>query len=197
MSPKRIVILDGHPAETSLSRAFAMAYAEAARGRGHVVRLHHLSEMRFDPDFGGGGYGNAKPLEPELEALLGDIEWAEHVVLAAPVWWGGLPARLKGLIDRAFLPGRTFDTRNTTAMGLPAPLLTGRTGRVFLTSDTPNWIYRLFYGSALMRQLTGQVLGFVGIRPARITHFAGATDAAPERITRWLRDVRRLGQAAA
>ena len=130
MTPKRIFVLDGHPAASSLTRSLAESYANAARGAGHQVRLTHLHDLEFDPDYGFGGYVNQKPLEPGLEQVLQDIEWAEHVVMATPVWWGGFPAKLKGLIDRAFLPGRTFDTRKTTAIGLPAhrPGIRGHAG---------------------------------------------------------------------
>lgn len=196
MTPKRIFVLDGHPAASSLTRSLAESYANAARDAGHQVRLTHLHDLEFDPDYGFGGYVNQKPLEPGLEQVLQDIEWAEHVVMATPVWWGGFPAKLKGLIDRAFLPGRTFDTRKTTAIGLPAPLLTGRTGRVLMLSDTPNWVFRLFYRNALMVQLRGQVLGFVGIRPLKITQFAGASHPRDGVVQKWLQRAAAIGAIA-
>ena len=59
---KRIYILNGHPAENSLSRAMAEAYADAARAAGHDVRLTHIHDLDFDPDYGFGGYKNQKPL---------------------------------------------------------------------------------------------------------------------------------------
>lgn len=169
MTRKRIFILNGHPAKTSLTGAVAQSYATAAKTAGHEVRLTNLHDLEFDPDYGFGGYVNQKPLEADLETLLQDIEWAEHVVVATPMWWGGLPAKLKGVFDRAFLPGRTFDTRTTTKLGLPAPLLTGRTGRVLLLSDTPGWFFRLFYRNALIVQIQQQILEFVGIKPVKVT----------------------------
>jgi putative NADPH-quinone reductase len=193
---KRIFVLNGHPAETSLSRALAVAYAESARAAGHDVRVTHLNDLGFDPDYGFGGYKNQKPLEPQLEEVLQDIEWSEHIVLTTPMWWGGLPAKLKGLFDRTFLPGRAFDTRNTTAMGLPAPMLTGRTGRVLMTSDTPGWIMGLFYRSAMIRQIRDQILGFVGIK-SKITHFSGASHPKPGMVERWIGKARRFGAAGA
>ena len=96
MPAKRILVLDGHPAPASLGRSFALAYAEAAGAAGHEVRLRHLSEMTFDPDHGTGGYATTKPLEPILQEVLADLEWCEHFVMAAPMWWGSLPAKLKG-----------------------------------------------------------------------------------------------------
>lgn len=195
MSKKRIFILNGHPAEHSLTGAIVQSYAKAAQQAGHEVRFTNLHDLDFDPDYGFGGYVNQKSLEPHLEQVLQDIEWSEHVVLATPMWWGGVPAKLKGLFDRAFLPGRTFDT-HTTKMGLPAPLLSGRTGRVLLMSDTPKWFFRLFYRNALMMQLRGQILGFVGIKPIKFSHFSGASHPKDGVVERWLKQAAQIGAQA-
>lgn len=196
MQPKRIFVLNGHPAESSLNRTLAESYAEAARDAGHEVRITHLHDLQFDPDFGFGGYSQHKPLEPELEQVLEDIEWAEHMVLTTPMWWGGLPAKLKGLFDRAFLPGRTFNTRKTNWMGMPAPMLSGRTGRVIITSDTPGWFVRWVYRNAMLRQVRDQIFGFVGIKPARLTYFAGASHPKPGVVKRWIAEVQRYAAVA-
>ncbi|SLN66134.1 hypothetical protein TRL7639_03750 [Falsiruegeria litorea R37] len=196
MQTKKILVLDGHPAESSLSRTFAQTYGDAARDKGHDVRFVHLSDLDFDHDFGQGNYHDFKPLEPVLEQVLQDIEWSDHLVLTTPMWWGGLPAKLKGLIDRMFIPGRTFDTRKTTLAGLPAPMLTGRTARVILTSDTPGWFMRLVYRQALIRQMRGQILGFVGFKPTRFTYFSGASAPKPGRVDRWISQVSKIGAAA-
>ena len=196
MTLKRIAILDGHPGAQSLSRRFTETYAAAARDAGHDVRLIHLSDLEFDMDFGDGGYANWKPLEPQIEAVLGDLEWADHVVMSAPIWWGGLPAKLKGLLDRILLPGRAYDTRNLNKMGMPSPLFTGKTGRIILTSDSPRWFMRVAYGSAILRQLSGQIFGFVGIKPTRFTYFAGASHPKDGLVERWTREVRKIGAQA-
>ena len=193
MMAKRILILNGHPAATSLSKQFAEAYAESARTSGSDTKLIHIRELEFDSDFGFGGYEQIKPLEPDLERLLGQLEWCDHFVIFTPMWWGGVPAQLKGLFDRILLPGRTFDTRKKVG-GFPAPLLSGRTARVVLTSDTPHWYFRFVYGSALWTQLKRQILGFVGFKPARLTHFNMASHPADEQIDAWKAKVKSLGQ---
>lgn len=197
MSARKILILNGHPGETSLSKSLCDAYRKAAEAAGHEVRNQDLSQMHFDPDFGDGGYTSNKPLEPDLEVFLKDLEWCEHVVMAAPLWWGAVPAKLKGLFDRALLPGRTFDTRNSNFLGLPAPMLTGKTARVLLTSDTPALFLWLFYGNAVKKFISRQILGFVGIKPTRFTTFAPATDASDSKVQSWLRQVSALGGKAA
>jgi putative NADPH-quinone reductase len=191
---KRIYILNGHPAETSLNRALAEAYAGAARAAGHEVRLTHIAAMDFDPDHGFAGFGKTKPLEPALEKLLTDIEWAEHVVLTAPMWWGGIPAKLKGAIDRAFLPGRTFDSRVPRGK-MPKPLLSGRSARLILTSDTPRWFLSLIYRNAILHQMRGQILRFVGIKPTRVSFFSAASSPGAGQVDGWLANVGQLGKA--
>lgn len=196
MTPKRIFILNGHPGETSLNRTLAENYASAARAAGHEVRLTHLHDLSFDPDFEFGGYRTIKPLEPGLEQVIDDITWSEHMVLTTPMWWGGLPAKLKGLFDRVLLPGRAFSTRELDWMGMPTPMLSGRTGRVIMTSDTPGWFMRWIYHNAMLRQLRDQILGFVGIKPARITHFSGASQPKPGLIDQWIARVQGFGANA-
>lgn len=195
--PERIFILNGHPGPSSLTRQAMDRYAAAALAAGHEVRLSQLADLSFDPDRGKAGYANAKPLEPVLEEALANLEWCSHFVLAFPLWWGGFPAKLKGWIDRVFENGRTFTTEKTTAMGLPAPLLRGRSARVLITSDTPRSFLWLAYGDAIVRQLKGQILGFCGFKPVKITFFAPASHpkaGAVEKLLTRMDDLGRTGR---
>lgn len=182
MSAKRIFILNGHPAETSISRQLAIAYDEAAKANGYDTRIVHLHDLDFDPDWGFGGYKQRKPLEPQLEEVLETLEWCDHFVMTTPLWWGGMPAKLKGLIDRTFLPGRTFDPRKG---GLPKPLLTGRSAQVIMTSDSPWWYFRLLH-RPIYWQLRKQILEFVGFKPVKFLHFNQASHPEAKQVEKWI-----------
>jgi len=197
MTPKRVLVLHGHPGRASLCKSLTQTYAKSARAAGHDVREHDLGLMNFDMDFGDGGYENPKPLEPELEVFVSDLEWAEHFALSTPLWWGAIPAKLKGLFDRTLLPGRSFDTRNTTALGVPKPMMTGKTARVFLTADTPAFLLRLLYGDAIKKIISRQILGFVGIKPVRFTQFGPASHADATKVKSWINQAGKLGTRAA
>jgi len=197
MSSKKVIVINGHPGQSSLSKSLTQAYIIAARDNGHDLRYHDISQMQFDPDYGDGGYKSYKPLEPDLEQFLQDLEWADHVVLATPMWWGSIPAKLKGLFDRVLIPGRTFDTRKLNIMGAPTPMLKGKTARVFLTSDTPTFWLKLVLGNAIRKTIAGHTLGFIGVKPTRFTYFAPATHPKANRLSKWLKRAECLGAQAA
>jgi putative NADPH-quinone reductase len=193
---RRILVADLHPGRLSFSAALAQAYRAGAEGAGHQVRTATLSDMAFNPDLGQSGFRNAPALEPDLDAFRSALTWAEHIVLVAPMWWGGLPAKAKGLIDRTFLPGYAFDPRQRRN-GLPKPLLAGRTGRLILTSDTPGWAFWLMYRNALRHQVRRQILAYVGIRPRGVTHFSPVEQSTDQIRARWLARTEALGRQAA
>ncbi|WP_309667227.1 NAD(P)H-dependent oxidoreductase [Tabrizicola sp.] len=194
--PRRILTVDLHPGSLSLSAGLAQAYQEGAKASGHQLRGAALSKMQFNPDFGQSGFRNSPALEDDLLQFREDLLWAEHVVLFSPLWWGGLPAKAKGLIDRTFLPGYAFDPR-VRKMGLPKPLLAGRSARLVLTADTPGWGFRFLYRSALRHQMQRQILGYTGISPMAFTLCAPVEQSTDAIRARWLAGVRALGQAGA
>jgi NAD(P)H dehydrogenase (quinone) len=193
---RRILVADLHPARVSLSAGLAQAYRKGAEASGHQVRHAALSAMEFNPDFGQSAFRNAPALEPDLERFREDLTWAEHVVLVSPMWWGGLPAKAKGLFDRILLPGYAFDPRQRSA-GLPKPLLAGRTARFILTSDTPGWAFWLMYRRALCHQVQRQILSYVGIRPMKTTHFSPVEHSTDQIRKAWLTEANGLGGRAA
>lgn len=181
----KLLLLNGHPAPRSVSGFLLDHYQEAAQAAGHDLRRHNLCDLDFDMDFGQGGYKDWKPLEPCLEQVLGDLEWCDHFVLGFPMWWGGQPAKLKGLFDRILIPGRAFDPRRPNWLGLPKAELKGRSARVIITSDTPGWAMRMIYRGAIRHQMRAQVMGICGIRPTRFSWCAKASDPTQTQLDRW------------
>lgn len=192
---RRILVADLHPGRLSFSAALAQAYHDGAVEADHQTRRLALSDVAFDPDLGQSGFRNAPALEPDLARFQEDLSWAEHLVLVAPLWWGGLPAKAKGLFDRTFLPGYAFDPRQRS-MGLPKPLLSGRTARLILTSDTPGWAFSLLYRSAAKHQVQRQIMAYVGIKPMRFSHFSAVEHSTDAIRADWLARTRKLGGAA-
>lgn len=154
-----VLVIEAHPDAGRFSTALADAYADGASRAGAQVSRLALRDLRFDPILRG-GFRGGQILEPDLLDARAAIEAADHLVWVTPVWWGSLPALLKGFIDRAFLPGWAFEN---TGAALPKGLLAGRTSRVISTMDSPWWWYWLKHGRAAHRSLIASTLNYVGI----------------------------------
>jgi NAD(P)H dehydrogenase (quinone) len=190
---KRILMIFGTPKATGLCHALGDAYTEGARGKGHVVRQLKLGELSFDPVLRD-GYDQGQHLEPDLLEAQRQIHWAEHLVFVYPVWWGGLPALLKGFFDRVFLPGFAFKYRGRSHAW--DKLLSGRTADLLVTLDTPPWYFRWIYGAPAHRQMTRTILGFSGVKTRRLAEFAPVRPSSEAQRQSWLQRAERLGVRA-
>ena len=190
---RRILIINGHSADTSLCHALAHRYEEGAQTAGHEVRLVNLGLLAFDPVLRQ-GFSGTQSLEPDLQALQTSILWAQHLVLVYPTWWGGMPALLKGMIDRTFLPGFAFKYRSDSPF--PEQLLKGRSAELLVTMDTPPWYYRWIYGNPGHWQMKRTILEFTGIRPVRIHSLGPVRSANDGKRQHWLALAHRLGKQA-
>lgn len=181
---KRILLILGHPSGDSFCAALAERYAQAAVQAGHEVRRLQLGELDFDPVLRQ-GYRHIQALEEDLQKAQSDILWAEHLTLVYPIWWGGIPALLKGFFDRVLLPGFAFKYRGGKAF--PDKLLLGRTAHLLVTLDTPPWYYRWIYRMPGLHQVRKTTLEFCGIKPLRTLAFGPVLGSGNRQREAWLR----------
>jgi len=188
----KIFILLGHTDRETLSGAFADTYERAARAAHHEVRQMNIGEMTFDPILHK-GYKVIQELEPDLKTFQENMKWCEHFVLIYPIWWSSVPAMLKGLFDRAWLPGFAFKFADH---GLTCEKhLKGRTGRIITSANASPWMIYFMYGP-ITNLVSSAILGFAGIR-TRATLFGPSERASPAKHAKWMRKVERLGRRGA
>ena len=192
MMGKRILVILGHPSGNSFCAALAERYTQSAMRAGHEVRRLFLGSMDFDLVLRE-GYQQVQPLEADLRNAQADILWAELLVLVYPIWWGGVPALLKGFFDRVFLPGFAFKYRQGKAF--PDKLLRGRTAHLLVTMDTPPWYYRWIYCMPGLHQVRKTTLEFCGIKPTRTLTFGPILGASVDRHAAWLRQAEAIASA--
>lgn len=187
---KNILILNGHPNKNSLNFAFAEAYYRGAVDAGAKVSFIHIADLTFNPNLAF-GYQHRMELEPDLVASLEKIKAADHLVWVHPVWWGGMPALMKGFIDRLFLPGIAFRYRENSVWW--DKLFSGKTARIITTLDQPSWYCRMFFGRPSVNQFKKSVLQFCGISPVKITYISVVKTSTPEQRLKWVDDIFKLG----
>ena len=113
----RVLVFYAHPVETSFVAALHTRTIAMLRAQGHEVDDCDLNAEGFNPvltrqeriDYHDTGINRAN-VAGYFERLL----WAQALVFVYPVWNFGFPAILKGVFDRVFLPGVSFEMANGT-----------------------------------------------------------------------------------
>jgi NAD(P)H dehydrogenase (quinone) len=123
---KTVLIVFAHPEPTSLTRQLVDTASDTLQAQGHTVLLSDLYGMgwkavydaadfpsRLDPeklDFGvESGHAFRGGLQPaDVVAEQEKILAADAVILQFPLWWFGMPAIMKGWIDRVWARGLAY-----------------------------------------------------------------------------------------
>ena len=187
---KNILVINGHPSDKSFCSSVAESYVKGAKESKAHVKFIQLGKLKFDPILHE-GYRVRQELEPDLINLQEDFKWAHHVVIVFPIWWNSMPALLKGLFDRFWLPGFAF---KFTSPYLHKKLLKGRTARIIMTMDSPWFIYKIIFGGGGEKIMKRSILKFAGISPVKKTHIHFLKISTEKQRHAWLDKIRRLGK---
>jgi len=190
---KKIFTWVGHPAAQSLSHGLMEAYEEGAASQGAEIRRMNISQMDFNPNLEN-GYKTRQDHEPALKQWQENLLWCDHTCWAYPMWWASMPAKMKGVIDRALLPGFGFAYHENDPFW--DKLLKGRSADVIMTADTPNIFDKLTSAAPARKQVRIKTLNFVGIKPVNTHYFAPTRTAKPETIDKWKRRLFKAGAKA-
>jgi NAD(P)H dehydrogenase (quinone) len=132
----KALILHAHPEPQSFSSALARTAADALSAGGHDVRVIDLYGRRFDPVSDRRNFTLAKNPDyfkqqveeahatehdgfaGELLTEMENLEWCDTLIFSFPLWWFGMPAILKGWVDRVFAYGRIYDSSKIYETGL-------------------------------------------------------------------------------
>ena len=188
---KKVLIINGHPDNQSLCNELALNYKKGADSAGAECKLVNLADLKFTPNLNY-GYRQRTELEPDLLEMQQEILKAEHLVFVYPNWWGTYPALMKGFFDRILLPGFAFSYRDNSPM--VNKLLKEKSARLIVTMDSPKWYYSLFLKSPGHNSMKTGILGFCGIKPAKITSFGPVISSTESERKAWIGKAEQMGK---
>ena len=104
-----ILIIYAHPNHQSFNGAILQQVKTHLNPK-HQVQILDLYAEKFDPllRFDEDQLRRDLDKDPEMEKYRQLISWADHLIWIFPIWWGGMPAILKGFIDRVFASGFAY-----------------------------------------------------------------------------------------
>jgi len=131
----KIVQVLCHPRPGSFNSAMAAASQESLQSLGHDVITHDLYREGFDPVLGAPELARSYSLDELVQVHCRELTACDGLLIFHPDWWGQPPALLKGWLDRVFRQGFAYELGGDAEEKDWIPLLTGKKGLVFCTSD--------------------------------------------------------------
>lgn len=132
----QVLIVVTHPEPTSFNSLLVRHTQETLESRGNAVRVSDLYVKHFDPVEHPRHFLTRKdPLQfdvqteqrfnserhslpTDVQREIADVLWADFIMLQFPLWWFGMPAMLKGWMDRVFAYGTLYSSRHRFDTGI-------------------------------------------------------------------------------
>ncbi len=183
-----ILIVYSHPYSKSFNHAIKKSVETVLKDFGHQVRVRDLYKGSFDPVLSVTDLAAIRSgkVPSDIKNEQKHVAWADAFVVIHPVWWTGLPAMMKGYIDRVLSFGFAYTYEN----GAPKGLLTGKKVFIINTTGSPYDYYSQIGMHAVLKRTSDEgIYAFCGMEV--IEHiFLGAVPAVTDDVRKgYLLDV--------
>jgi len=141
----RVAVILAHPNPDSFAHELAQRAAAGCAAGGHDVVVIDLQAVGFraamSTEERGAYHGDSPILDPMVQEHADLIRSVDTLVFVYPTWWSGLPAVLKGWLERVLVPGVGF--RFDQRSGKIRPGLTNVRQLIGIsTYGSPRWYVR-------------------------------------------------------
>lgn len=215
----RILLVLAHPEAKSFNAAMAATARQALEAAGHQVQVSDLYRLGWQPvsdrhnftSVADGDYFKPQAEEAlasanggfaaDIAAEQAKLDWCELMIWQFPLWWFGLPAILKGWVDRVFAMGKVYGYGQIYANGSQK----GKKALLSLTTGGPAEAYQAggFNGDLMgvLRPVQRGMLEFVGfeVLAPQVVYQPARLDAAARQaeLQRWTARLADIGSEAA
>lgn len=190
----RALVVYCHPSPASFTAAVRDAVLERLAAAGAELRVQDLYARGFQPVLTRAewlGYLDCPANRAPVAAEVADLLWCDTLIFVYPTWWYGLPALLKGWLERVMLPEVAFHMPAAERQGIRPGLTQITRLAVFTTCGASRWLTFLIGAPGRRTILRG--LRLICARRCR-TAFAAHYEmdrSTPESRARHLAEVRR------
>ena len=175
-----VLLVLAHPERLSFNGAMFDVAQTTLENAGHTVVTSDLYRMGFDPVSSRHNFtsihnpdylklqaeeqlaSETDGFADEVEAEIAKVEAADLMIWQFPLWWFGLPAILRGWVDRVFAMGRAYGNGHIYETGK----FKGKRALLSLTTGGPADAYleNGFNGdlNAILRPIQRGILNFTG-----------------------------------
>lgn len=159
-----------HPVPDSYPAAVLDAFHQPFQDAGYTIDLLDLPQEQFDPRFTPEDHGHfwGGPIPEGIKEMHGRVEAADRLAFIYPVYWWGMPAMMKGWIERVFTGGWAYQfgtgVEDRGTQDLPASLLPSiPTLLLGIAGSTQRTYAKYGYDQAMRTQIDVGTFAYCGI----------------------------------
>ncbi|MDQ1096530.1 MULTISPECIES: NAD(P)H-dependent oxidoreductase [Chryseobacterium] len=185
----RHLVIYSHPNDQSLNHHLLQTVTEILKAQNQEIRIRDLYELDFNPvlslqDLKDQRSGQlSQDIREEQEHIL----WAEHITFIYPIWWTGMPAMMKGFIDRVFSYGFAY----RYDQGIQKGLLKGKKTIIINTHGKSKAEYAsIGMDQALSLTSDKGIYTYCGLEISQHLFLDRADKATEEMIQEWKRSIK-------
>ncbi len=177
-----VLVIIAHPCNDSFTFAMARSAMAGLKAAGHRVDVIDLYADEFRATMSldeRNAYESGDPIiDPQVRDYANRVERAGVLVFVYPTWWSGLPAILKGWLERVMVPGVAFEIDRLS--GKVRPRLEGVAHIIGIsTYGSPRSFVR-FVNDNGRRVLTRSLRLSCGVRTKRTWHALYGIDSSSQ-----------------
>lgn len=187
----KTVIVYSHPYEKSYNHAILESAIEGCRKNGHEVDVMDLYKDHFNPVMDINdllGFVKHYQVDPQSKDYGERIKDADHLVLIFPIWWGIMPAIMKGFIDKVVAPGSFYDY-NDDKVTMHTTINPDIKVTIITTMNTEKERYKSYFGNAIEGALIRGTFNTVGIDKVEWKSLNMVKEVSMEQRKQWLEEV--------
>lgn len=191
---KKIFIITCNPGKESKRTPYIDAYIEEVKKNGHEVRILNIYDLKIDYLNGLDDkslYLNIKnkdSLTEELKEAQDNIVWADQIVLSYPVWWLGIPAKLKSFFERVFQVGIIIDYDKS---GL-VKILKNKTVVIIQSYNMPYFIMKYMCQDIPFKYLKIILSDWCGFKIEKRFDFDSIENISQSKKQKWLNEIQKF-----
>ncbi|MCG2710765.1 MAG: NAD(P)H-dependent oxidoreductase [Candidatus Omnitrophica bacterium] len=184
----KYLIVYAHPNPKSFNHAVKERVEAALKKQGEKYSVRDLYLLKWNPVLGGADFNvSGKEKTPEdIKTEQQYIKEADVLIVIHPIWWFGMPAVLKGYIDRVFSAGFAYEYGPQGIKGL----LSGKKVMIINTTGAPQENYlKLGFKDALTKLFKDGTYEFCGMNVVAHKFLYAVPAISPEARVKMLEEI--------
>lgn len=182
------LIIYAHPFDGSFCHAVKEKIVETLKKKGEDYNIIDLYKDGFDPVMSGEDlrlYAKGETTDPNVDKYLNLLSETSIIYLIFPVWWGVMPAILKGFFDKVFLPQRAYVYQKSGMLKAMFPQI--KKAVIFNTLGGPKLYHNLMLRFPVKRVVGNTTLKMIGVKNIEILQFDSMKKSSDKLRQKWLK----------